>query len=519
MRKKSIFILLGLVFSVTSLAITDKEFSSYDLAPGVIPGAGASAQSDEQWDLQYEYMAETQSGDNGCLGIAFDGTYIWVSGRGAAPNPNMIYLFDPITGVLVDQFPSGSASSWGCRDLCFDETYMYGGWEEGMIQWDINTHAVITTIPFPAGMQFQRANAYDPVTDHFYTGNFGNTCYEQDRSGNLIRSWSPAPLTAVYGMAWDDDDPAGPYLWVYDQGVPDCYAYQFDPVTLTYTGVVSGSLRSPSIYPYALAGGLDYCRGIDPQYSSMLSFAQSTPDAGGAWEMYYVGGQPDLTVTLTPYGTPITIPQWGGEFEFNILLENNGVNPETLDTWTMTTLPNGRVVGPLMGPVNLILLPGGTPERDRTQTVPANAPGGNYYYRAYVGTYPDVVWDLNGFIFSKMLTPGDFKILGWENRGEIFANEQLNIALGPQSDSKLSFAHPNPFNQSVTIAYEIPQAGKVSLKVYDISGREVAMLVEGNVSAGSHILTWNADGLASGVYFCILNNKRHTEIKKIILLK
>ena len=518
MRKKSIFILLGLVFSITSLAITNQELSSYDLAPGVIPGAGTSAQSDEQWDLQFAYDVQSITGDNGCLGVAFDGEYIWVSGRGTSPNPASIYIFDR-AGNLINTLPSGSWITF--RDMCFDGTYMYGGWESGLTCFDIVTYAVITTIPFPGGMYFPRANAYDPASDHFYCGNFGGMCYEQDREGNLIRSWPPAPLNAIYGMAWDDDAPDGPWLWIHDQLTPDygCNVHQMDPSTLTYTGFHI-SLEIPGC-ENPIAGGMDYSPDWDPQgmYSTLMILGQGTPDMIAGYEMYYVGGQPDLTVNLTPYGTPITIPQWGGEFDFNILLENSGVNPETLDTWTMTTLPDGRIVGPLMGPVNLILLPGETPERDRTQTVPSHAPGGSYNYRAYVGIYPDVVWDLNGFIFSKMLPPGDFKILGWENRGEIFANEQLNIALGPQSDSKLSFAHPNPFNQSVTIAYEIPQAGKVSLKVYDISGREVAMLVEGNVSAGSHILTWNANGLASGVYFCILNNKRNTEIKKIILLK
>ena len=519
MRKKSILILLGLVFSVTSLAITNQELSSYDLAPGVIPGAGASAQSDEQWDLQFAYDVEGITGDYGCLGVAFDGNYIWVSSRGPGPNPPSIYIFDP-EGNLVNQFPVGM-SLGGIRDMCFDGIYMFGGRESGLTCFDIVIYQMITTIPFPAGMSFQRANAYDPASDHFYCGNFGSMCYEQDREGNLIRSWPPAPLNAIYGMAWDDDAPDGPWLWIHDQYNPSsgCNVHQMDPSTLTYTGFHI-SLEIPGC-ENPIAGGIDYAPDWDPQgmYSILMILGMGTPDMIAGYEMYYVGGQPDLTVTLTPYGTPITIPQWGGEFEFNILLENNGVNPETLDTWTMTTLPNGRVVGPLMGPVNLILLPGETLERDRTQTVPSHAPGGSYNYRAYVGIYPDVVWDLNGFIFSKMLPPGDFKILGWENRGEMFANEQLNIALEPKSDSKLSFAHPNPFNSTAAISFELPQAAQVNLTVFDIFGRIVATLINGWMSEGAHQTLFRADNLASGVYFYRLSVGNFVDTKKMLLIK
>ena len=325
MFRKTFIVILALLFAVTAFAKPAPVVQNFDAAPGLVPGP--ALQTDPQWDLQYEFNAEGPSGDNGCLGIAYDGTYAWVSGRGVAPNPNMIYLFDPISGAVMDQFPSGSASSWGCRDLCFDGTFMYSGWEQGMIQWNITTHAVITTIPFPGGMSFQRANAYDPATDHFYGGNFGSTCYEQDRSGTLIRSWSPAPLTAVYGMAWDDDDPAGDFLWVHDQG-DGCFAHQLDPVTLTYTGVISGNLQPPIVgnavgYLYALAGGLDYCQGIDPQYSSLLSFCQGTPDGAGIWEMH-------LMASLGAPGAPTSF-----------VIANNGTALIASLSWTNPSVTVG----------------------------------------------------------------------------------------------------------------------------------------------------------------------------------
>ena len=290
MRSKIFIILSAFAFAFTAIAKIDETFSNYDLAPGVIPGLGSMSTTDDQWELQYSYdRMEAQTGDNGLLGVAFDGAFLWVSGRGPGAVPPQIYLFDPINGDLLDQFDSGATSSWGIRDMCFDGTHMYGGWEEGLICWDIVTHLIISTIPIPQGMGFQRANAYDPATDRFYCANFGDTCYEQDRNGNVIRSWSPDPLNAIYGMAWDNDALDGPWLWVHDQGVlPDrgCWVHQMDPATLTYTGFQIN--LNPPFSAYPIAGGLDYCLGIDPIYSSMLVFAQGIPDGGAAYEMYYL---------------------------------------------------------------------------------------------------------------------------------------------------------------------------------------------------------------------------------------
>jgi hypothetical protein len=72
----------------------------------------------------------------------------------------------------------------------------------------------------------------------------------------------------------------------------------------------------------------------------------------------------------------------------------------------------------------------------------------------------------------------------------------------PPSDFRLSPNFPNPFNPSTTIIFYVPRDERVTLKVFDVAGREVETLVEGAVPAGEHRLDWNATGLASGVYLC-----------------
>jgi hypothetical protein len=83
----------------------------------------------------------------------------------------------------------------------------------------------------------------------------------------------------------------------------------------------------------------------------------------------------------------------------------------------------------------------------------------------------------------------------------------------------LSQNYPNPFNPSTSISFAIPQSGFVSLKVYNMLGKEVASLVNGNLNAGTHNYSFNASNLASGMYFYKLDVDNFTETKKMIFVK
>ena len=79
--------------------------------------------------------------------------------------------------------------------------------------------------------------------------------------------------------------------------------------------------------------------------------------------------------------------------------------------------------------------------------------------------------------------------------------------------------YPNPFNPTTNIEFSVAQAGKVSLVVYDGLGRTVANLVNGDLSAGKHNVTFNASNLASGVYFYKLIAGDFVSVKKLMLVK
>lgn len=84
---------------------------------------------------------------------------------------------------------------------------------------------------------------------------------------------------------------------------------------------------------------------------------------------------------------------------------------------------------------------------------------------------------------------------------------------------ELSQNYPNPFNPSTKISFSIPKLELVNITVYDITGKETAVLVNENMNAGSHEVTFNASGLSSGIYFYTIRATGYTSTKKMILAK
>jgi len=97
-----------------------------------------------------------------------------------------------------------------------------------------------------------------------------------------------------------------------------------------------------------------------------------------------------------------------------------------------------------------------------------------------------VTWQIDVYHPEDVSTPSD-------------ATLPQEIALYPPS--------PNPFNAKASIRYDLPAAGHILLAVYDINGRQVDVLVNGEMPAGRHIAELNASGLAAGVYFVLLETR------------
>ncbi len=93
------------------------------------------------------------------------------------------------------------------------------------------------------------------------------------------------------------------------------------------------------------------------------------------------------------------------------------------------------------------------------------------------------------------------------------------IPLNSLTTYSLSQNYPNPFNATTAIAYSLPEDNFVQLKLYDIKGREVKTLVNQKVPAGNHNAHFDANDLASGIYFYEIKVGDFCQIKKMTLLK
>ena len=79
--------------------------------------------------------------------------------------------------------------------------------------------------------------------------------------------------------------------------------------------------------------------------------------------------------------------------------------------------------------------------------------------------------------------------------------------------------YPNPFNPTTSISFDVPNAANITLRVFDMLGREVATLVNNQMQAGGHSVSFDASLLTSGVYMYRLSNGVDTQTRTMLLMK
>jgi hypothetical protein len=97
--------------------------------------------------------------------------------------------------------------------------------------------------------------------------------------------------------------------------------------------------------------------------------------------------------------------------------------------------------------------------------------------------------------------------------------KENSIEVNIPKEYGLSQNYPNPFNPATTIKYQLPQNNHVTLRIYDVLGNLVTTLIDEDVAAGYHSVTWSAGNIASGVYFYRLTSGSFISTKKLILMK
>lgn len=133
-----------------------------------------------------------------------------------------------------------------------------------------------------------------------------------------------------------------------------------------------------------------------------------------------------------------------------------------------------------------------------------------------ISTLPTGIGSGAGFVVWESNRTGRYHIY---SRNYIWHSDGINEPNAPASNFELSQNFPNPFNPTTVISYRLPIYGFVTLKVYDVLGREVQTLVNERQNIGNHSVTFKAFNLASGVYFYRLQAGSYSQTRKLVLLK
>ncbi len=247
-----------------------------------------------------------------------------------------------------------------------------------------------------------------------------------------------------------------------------------------------------------------------------------TSELSRAVEVEAAATTPPLTVTITPTSPapPVTLTR-GQRVFFDITFAVGPTGPPSFQYWTEAVLPNGNTAGPLIGPNTVNVSPPATVTVSFSQRVPSNAAFGSYAYRVNAGTFPSPV--LESDAFQAQIVPSAAASGGEDgNEWLAFAADGSPALTGLVHDFRepdgtaaeaaarsedslpsaamLEAIYPNPTRGAVTVVLALPAAADVRLAVYDMLGREAAVLVEGSVEAGRHEAALGAADLPAGVY-------------------
>ncbi len=118
------------------------------------------------------------------------------------------------------------------------------------------------------------------------------------------------------------------------------------------------------------------------------------------------------------------------------------------------------------------------------------------------------------YAFSKIHIPTSENKMAKENYNKITLHEGTDVA-----EYSLQQNYPNPFNPTTVINYQIPKDGLVTLKVYDVLGREVATLINEHQQAGRYNINFDASNLPSGVYIYQIRAGDYNQSRKMLLIK
>ncbi|MEM1041271.1 MAG: T9SS type A sorting domain-containing protein [Bacteroidota bacterium] len=206
---------------------------------------------------------------------------------------------------------------------------------------------------------------------------------------------------------------------------------------------------------------------------------------------------PAVTADIEPVGAPVVIAASGGSLSYTVTLTNTTASAQVVTAEISATLPNGSTFGPVQGPQTVpVAASGSIGPITFTEAVPGAAPAGTYTLTLTLTSGGEEV-DADSFTFEKATS----------------AASRAEVAFG------LAPVYPNPVREAATVEFALSEAGTVRLTVYDLLGREVAVLADGTLDAGFHTATLGGAGLPSGTYLVRLSAAGQVETQRVTVVR
>ena len=439
-------------------------------------------------------------------------------------------------------------SGWGPSPTRPDSV----GWLENDGSENFTKHWVGYHLPIPSevhGIDLDQDGDMDITTSSYY----GDLIiwYENDGTNLVFTEHIISTMNAPKNHALADMDEDGDFDIVSGSMFDDYFCWFENDGSQNFT-------------KWDLPDWMDYTGRIeivDMDYDGDLDFTASVNMDMFYWYENDLTSASMPTLQLIPSNPPVQVPAGGGMFQCVLNIQNSGPDPYVIDVYLDVTLPNGSIY-PILYRDGVNLSAGGSIMRLLNQFVPGSAMPGHYSYNAHVRDHATwFVYAEDSFDFEKLEVDGPMAHnRGWEVVGfdeEITASayqhpfdpearlcftppiaKEVKLAASDleaiqgfacagfeansvqlPTECTLFSAYPNPFNPETQLTFTLPQAGEVTLIIYDLQGREVARLVDGSLSAGVHNLSFNAAQLSSGLYFARLTSGSFSQTQKLILVK
>jgi len=510
------------------------------------------------WELRRSYWVGDTLDDDRIEGVAFDGDNFYLSGA-AGNNPNLIYVVDR-DGNRVRDFVQPGESVYGMKDLEWDGELLWGSGEQRVFGFDRDGNVAAE---FNGPFNPNQAIAYDPEDGILWVCALTNNISAYDRQGNGLNRTLNRRGLRIYGLAYWADDPDGYPLYILNSPAQNI-------LCVHKMNVVNGDTLLVQQLPTRGSPGGAYITNTFDVYSWVLISTTNVPpnEGGDRIDIFQIEARrdwldldvwsgtlnpqevQDFVLTLNSTGLPDTLFQGELRFYHNadssvghiyVNLDVIGVMdpfpfdlayPANGDSITAAPLYNDSLKVP---DIRFAWHPARDPNiADSLMTYTFTAVCLERVWTHIISRDTFLIVNLDSLRmplgFDRPVTWSVSAVSGENGAGGstncvtpfsfwIKPNALDEDKLQPPLEFALKSVYPNPFNMKSAVRFSLDRAGPARLAVFDIHGRQAARLFDGETEAGLHTLTWNAEGLPSGVYLLRLESADRTKLAKVTLIR